>query len=784
MRVPETIPPPPALDEQFRATRYRSRAQAIVDEAKRRIVDYCPEWTDHNVSDPGIALIELFAWMYDGLLFRTDRLPEDVLAEFLRLVGMPLAPPEPARTQLYFALTRPGLRENVVVPANTEVSTPRSDAHPPIIFTVDRELVIHPAEVREIQLYNYSQRSGGGRSISVPMDPAIPQSTQIVANLFPQETAQGDGIPMFPMGRESRQDGTHESRPELGDRFCIGFYHDLSDHVIELTFTCVEGAAANFVEADNRAFRWGATRTRPDTGSPLPEAGQFIEPEYHNPRGGFTRHTQEIVRLRLPRIISPADTRDTPGPRYWVYIELNLNHVSEGQRRLHFTTSPRLKGLTVRTLGANVSSSHHRIIENEQLGVSDGRPGQRFFLSHTPVIPLRPPDEQLVSEELPSRSHQEAREVRVWESKPDFSESYHNNAHYRLDLRTGEVAFGPNLPLPDGSVYQFGLAPDSGHRLVMRRYRSGGGSIGNVPANALTVIPDLIREVQGVTNPEAATGGRDAQTLANARHFIPLHLRTRTRAVTKEDYEVIACEHPPILRAYCHTPTQARPRDPNNNQEFLHPGMWDRYQMRPGQVRVFILPTGRDVQGPAGPRADEFDPQGNVLYETGELLRHASLVGSTVEVTSAHDVFERVTVTARLRLRFKRGGSQSEQQIRRATEEEVERAVLNVLYGYLNPVTGGTYGRGWEFGDAVDVGQIRFRIEQCRPREIAYIEQLTVELRPVDWEREHPRTLLEGQSAVARQGNENGGQRTFALLPYQLVVSGAHSITFGEPVLL
>ena len=46
------------------------RFQDIVDEAKSRIPRYCPEWTDHNVSDPGVALIELFAWMTDLLLYR------------------------------------------------------------------------------------------------------------------------------------------------------------------------------------------------------------------------------------------------------------------------------------------------------------------------------------------------------------------------------------------------------------------------------------------------------------------------------------------------------------------------------------------------------------------------------------------------------------------------------------------------------------------------------------------------------------------------------------------
>ena len=42
--------------------------QDIVDEAKKRIPLYAPQWTDHNISDPGITLIELFAWMTEMML--------------------------------------------------------------------------------------------------------------------------------------------------------------------------------------------------------------------------------------------------------------------------------------------------------------------------------------------------------------------------------------------------------------------------------------------------------------------------------------------------------------------------------------------------------------------------------------------------------------------------------------------------------------------------------------------------------------------------------------------
>ena len=53
----------------------------------------CPEWTDHNVSDPGITLIELFAWMTETLVYRLNRVPDKIHVALLDLLGIALDPP-------------------------------------------------------------------------------------------------------------------------------------------------------------------------------------------------------------------------------------------------------------------------------------------------------------------------------------------------------------------------------------------------------------------------------------------------------------------------------------------------------------------------------------------------------------------------------------------------------------------------------------------------------------------------------------------------------------------
>src|SRR6202049_2686177 len=83
------------------------RPQDIVDEAKTRIPRYCPEWTDHNVSDPGVTLIELFAWMTDIVLYRLNKVPDRDYLTFLELIGARPHPEVPASAELTFWLAAP-----------------------------------------------------------------------------------------------------------------------------------------------------------------------------------------------------------------------------------------------------------------------------------------------------------------------------------------------------------------------------------------------------------------------------------------------------------------------------------------------------------------------------------------------------------------------------------------------------------------------------------------------------------------------------------------------------
>ncbi len=105
--------------------------QDLMDEARLRIIRYCPEWTDYNVSDPGITLLELFSWMTELIVYRLNKVPEKNYIKFLDMVGVELMPAASAEVELTFRLSAPfpltpSDMTVAVVPYGLEVATSSS----------------------------------------------------------------------------------------------------------------------------------------------------------------------------------------------------------------------------------------------------------------------------------------------------------------------------------------------------------------------------------------------------------------------------------------------------------------------------------------------------------------------------------------------------------------------------------------------------------------------------------------------------------------------------------
>ena len=110
----------------------------LVEEARRRVMTICPDWTDLTPHDPGMVLLELFAFLTDTMISRLNRLPEKAYVEFLRLIGVRIHPPSAAHAALAFS--RIGAAEEAItIPRGTRVSVSRASGggEPPVFITAE-----------------------------------------------------------------------------------------------------------------------------------------------------------------------------------------------------------------------------------------------------------------------------------------------------------------------------------------------------------------------------------------------------------------------------------------------------------------------------------------------------------------------------------------------------------------------------------------------------------------------------------------------------------------------
>ncbi len=484
------------------------RYQDIVDEAKQRIPHYCKEWTDHNVSDPGVTLIELFAWMTDMMLYRLNQLPRRHVIKFMEMLGIRLGEPQPARVPVTFWLTEPQPIA-VTIPTGTEVASTQTESVRSIVFTSDEDLCIVPP--------------------------------QLAAVLSQIASVDGDRLQIVPHDLRSLNDTVDKSDfaifsakpPQPDDALYFGFENDLSRHILDLAldFDPISGAGHN---PRRPPYVWEAATAEP-TGVWQPCVVEMDTTRGMNAAGR--------IRLHLPPMVKTSIQRQGLFSVRVRVIQISASQLTENMRP--YKESPRMRSIQSTSWGGTVWATHAQSISNEQLGYSDGSPGQQFQLQATPILERQPAETLMV---LPSGMPPQA-----WHEVLDFADSESDDRNFTLDSVTGELRLGPALRQQDGTIKLFGAIPPKGARLIFRKYRIGGGAEGNVGAGYLNTLKSAIPFVARCENRKPASGGFDAETLEAAIARTPAHLRSRDRAVTEDDFEFLAKQAWParIGRAKC-----------------------------------------------------------------------------------------------------------------------------------------------------------------------------------------------------------------------------------------
>lgn len=126
----------------------------LLEAAKLRIKQHCPEWNDLSPSDPGIVLLEAFSFLTETMIYRLNQIPDKAYIEFLKLIGVKLAPPSSAQVILEFSINKP-VPHTIEIPKTTRVTTANSaPGTVPPIFTLASDCII-PAGETSIQATAY-----------------------------------------------------------------------------------------------------------------------------------------------------------------------------------------------------------------------------------------------------------------------------------------------------------------------------------------------------------------------------------------------------------------------------------------------------------------------------------------------------------------------------------------------------------------------------------------------------------------------------------------------------
>lgn len=240
-----------------------------------------------------------------------------------------------------------------------------------------------------------------------------------------------------------------------------------------------------------------------------------------------------------------------------------------------------------------------------------------------------------------------------WSEVQNFFECGPNDRVYVLDHALGRLFFGNG---------DSGVIPPLGALVQAMSFLSGGGSAGNVAAATVTQLLGAVSGVQGVTNPRSAEGGADGETLEEFQQRAPSSLRNRGRAIVPADYEALAQQASAgvaVARAF-----------PNLDASGI---------TRPGWITVMIIPQSQEPQPTpsAGLRQDVLN----------YLLANAPAdVAAVQSINVVGPTYLPVDVTATLA------------PIDPAQAGTVEQNALEALATFLNPLTGGPGGFGWDVG--------------------------------------------------------------------------------------
>lgn len=508
------------------------RYQELLDEALARAAVHNPEWTNFQPSDPGVTILESFAFLVEALLYRANRIPERDRAKFLSLLGVPLAPARAARALVAF-----GIKDDK--PPVTLGAGLTLTAGPVPFFTesaldvlagaaravVKRRAPLAAARAAEYRAIYATLRPAESGSAFVFYEPApLPPGGLDLAEtadgavwlalLAPEkgtpETARarwagktlGLGLAPLPAPRPTRDLPAGGAAARASGR-SGGWEVSIATGERGLTFRTLRTIGAAELLDEPAAYEIPLPADL--EGLPLPVAADAFD----EGSGPFP-----------PALDAPKDAA-----RLAVWLRLT-------------PTGSAFAG--VRWVGINaVAARQSHPVRGELVGTGTGEPDQEVPLAQGPVVPgsIRVRVRAAVALDAPWDEWTEIDDLlAAGPQTPGGVADADATAPSRVfqsDPEARAIRFGDGLR---------GARPGAGLP-VRADYEVCVGRAGNVGAAQLTASTDVPAGIDA-TNPLPAWGGGDAQTPDDAEALIPRAVRHRDRLVTPDDYRDIVLAAP------------------------------------------------------------------------------------------------------------------------------------------------------------------------------------------------------------------------------------------------
>ncbi len=624
----------------------------LVAEARQRLQAHLPEMQPLVEGDPMLALVDVFAWMTESVIYRANLIPERQRQAFLNLLHLPMRPAQPARgivsidTKPKGPALLPLLRsESTLAAGDVIFSTLGELQSTPLALSVMMKESVSEADLDALGIPGHSLREIYG----VNTKAFRPRSFRAGKDILDLANSQDKRFYLL----------LHLPNKTLAAPATLEKLRDnLAGQIINIGIAPLDDQPAEIAESlAPRTLQWHIIWQKKSTD--LKATYLPLEVIHDTSKGG--RQTG-VVRLRLPKSIGVLKSQFSNDPQYAGFgntpPEQPADILPEQVVCWLSLSAPGETDLKLGYLGINaVDVIAQGVVRDQVIGIGDGRAGQVAFLNRTDV------DASSVQIEVSEHGT-----YVPWQSVPHFAASRPDDRVYRFDSATGVVQFGDGIR---------GNRPAQNARIRAAYYRYGGGKQGNLPVDSIKQLITPASTSFMLRHEWRTSYGLDAEAVTEAENRIPAHLNHRSRAVTKDDFIQLARDNPiaPVARAEIISGLL-----PSNSLASVRLNV-------PGVVSLFVMPPTLPAFA-AAPK-----PAAGLLRDVYTYMDERKLLGTELYVLSPQFVSVAISLSVEV----------IDPAVLTETLNAVNQAVLLYLWA-LAP--GGHLAQGWPMGRALEINEL------------------------------------------------------------------------------